>query len=367
MAKVALVNVSKTYPGDVRALIGVNIEARHQELLVLVGPSGCGKTTALRLIAGLDAVTEGEIHIGDRCVNAIPPKDRNVAMVFQDYALYPHLSVYDNIAFGLKLQRYPEQEIKTRVQEAADTLGIFPLLGRRPRELSGGERQRVAVGRAIVRKPDVFLLDEPLSNLDAKLRVRMRAELSRLHRRLQATMIYVTHDQTEAMTMGHRIAVMQDGVVQQIADPDTLYSHPKNRFVAEFIGNPPMNFLAGTLLKRDRKFYFDEGTFRIRILDEMIPVLSPYEGKPIMMGMRPEDLHDKLTAPEASPETTFKATVEMVEPTGPVLNFHLKTLRHALVARFEGHDRPAVNEDIELVLDTSKIHFFDKETEATIV
>ncbi|MCH7761261.1 sn-glycerol-3-phosphate ABC transporter ATP-binding protein UgpC [candidate division TA06 bacterium] len=367
MAKVTLRNVSKIYPGDIRALTRANIEANHQEFLVLVGPSGCGKSTALRLIAGLESVTEGEISIGNRVVNDVLPKERDIAMVFQNYALYPHLSVYDNIAFGLKLRRYPDREIRARVREATEILGISTLLNRSPRELSGGERQRVAVGRAIVRKPEVFLFDEPLSNLDAKLRVRMRAELNRLHLRLQTTMIYVTHDQTEAMTLGHRIAVMKEGMIQQIADPDTLYSHPVNRFVAGFIGSPPMNFMEGSLLREDGKFYFDEGSFRVRILEEMVPAVAPYEGKPITMGIRPEDLHDKLVVSKASPENILKASVEMIEPMGYELHFHLKTPHHTFVARLEGRDRPEINQDIELVLDTSRIHFFDKETEASIV
>ena len=367
MAEVTLVNVSKVYPGGIQALKRANLDARDQEFLVLVGPSGCGKSTVLRLIAGLEAVTEGEIYIGGKKVNEISPKERDVAMVFQNYALYPHMSVYDNIAFGLKLRHYPLSEIKTRVGETSELLGIASLLDRNPRELSGGERQRVAVGRAIVRKSGVFLFDEPLSNLDAKLRVRMRAELSRLHLRLKTTMIYVTHDQTEAMTMGHRIAVMKEGVIQQVADPKTLYTCPVNRFVAGFIGNPPMNFMEGTLLRKDGKFYFDEGSFRIRILEEMFPKVAPYEGKPITFGVRPEDLHDKLVVSEASPENTLKASVEMIEPMGPELVFHLKSPRHTFIARLEDHDHPEINQDIELVVDTTRVHFFDKETGVSIV
>jgi len=367
MGKIAFVAVSKLYPGNIWALKEVTFEAEHQEFLVLVGPSGCGKSTVLRLIAGLESATGGEIYIEGKKVNDVPPKDRNIAMVFQNYALYPHMSVYDNVAFGLRLRHYPDQEIKTRVLETAEILGISSLLNRNPRELSGGERQRVAVGRAIVRKPEVFLFDEPLSNLDAKLRVRMRAELSRLHLRLKATMIYVTHDQTEAMTMGHRIVVMKEGVIQQIADPATLYSRPVNQFVAGFIGSPPMNFMEGTIFRQDGKFYFDEGSFRIRILEEMIPTLAPYEGKQITLGIRPENLHDKLVVSEASPEATLKATVELIEPMGAELAFHLKTPRHTFIARLDGRDSPELNQDIELVMDTSKIHFFDKETEASII
>lgn len=367
MAQVRLVDVSKVYPGNIRALAQATLEANHQELLVLVGPSGCGKSTALRLIAGLEVPTQGEIYIDGKKVNDVSPKDRDIAMVFQNYALYPHMSVYDNMAFGLKLRRYPEGEIRTRVGEAAEILGISALLDRSPHELSGGERQRVAVGRAIVRKPKVFLFDEPLSNLDAKLRVRMRAELSRIHLRLKTTMIYVTHDQTEAMTMGHRIAVLKEGVIQQIADPHILYSRPVNRFVAGFIGNPPMNFLEGSLSRRNGKFYFDEGSFLLRILDDMAPAIASYEGKQVILGIRPEDIHDKLTVSAPSPENTLTASVEMIEPMGSEVTFHLKTPYHTFVARLSGHDRAEVNQDIELVLDANKIHFFDKVTENSIV
>lgn len=367
MADVRLVNVSKFYADNICALSRVNLEAKHQEFLVLVGPTGCGKSTTLRLIAGLEEVTEGEIYIGENLVNHIPPKDRNIAMVFQNYALYPHLSVHENIAFGLRLRHYPGEEIRRRVREAAEVLGISSLLHRSPRELSGGERQRVAVGRAIVRKPEVFLFDEPLSNLDIKLRVRMRAELSRLHLRLKTTMIYVTHDQTEAMTMGHRLAVMKEGVIQQIADPAALYHHPVNRFVAGFIGSPSMNFMEGHIFRQDGKFYFSEGSFRIRLLEEMIPALEPYEGKSITLGIRPEDLHDKLVVSGVSPETLIKATVEMIEPMGSEQAFHLKTPHHTFIARLNNQDHPGVNQDIELVIDTAKIHFFDQETEASIV
>ena len=367
MAQVSLVEVSKVYPGNIRAVDRATFSANHQEFLVLVGPSGCGKSTLLRLIAGLEGATEGEITIGGKRVNDVPPRDRNIAMVFQNYALYPHMSVYDNMAFGLKLRRYPNSEIRTRVKEAAEILGIVSLLDRNPRDLSGGERQRVAVGRAIVRKPEVFLFDEPLSNLDAKLRVRMRAELNRLHLRLKTTMIYVTHDQTEAMTMGNRIVLIKEGVVQQIADPKTLYDHPVNKFVAGFIGSPPMNFIEGSILRRDGKFYFDGESFQMRVLTEMSKAIAPYEKKRVTLGVRPEDLYDKLLVSEASPENTIKASVEMIEPMGSEFFLHLTTPPHALVARVSGRDRPEINQDLELVLDTGKVHFFDPETEATLV
>ncbi len=367
MADVRLAEVSKVYPGGIRAVEEFTLSAEHQEFLVLVGPSGCGKSTLLRLIAGLEEATSGEIYIGGRKVNEVPSRDRDVAMVFQNYALYPHMSVYDNLAFGLRLRNFPRSEITERVKETAEMLGIGTLLGRSPGELSGGERQRVALGRAIIRKPKVFLFDEPLSNLDAKLRVKMRAELSRLHLRLQTTMIYVTHDQTEAMTMGHRIAVMKDGLLQQVADPKTLYNHPVNIFVAGFIGSPAMNFMNGRLFHRDKKFYFDEGSFQVRILDEMALKVAPYDGKEIVLGIRPEDLHDKLVVSRASPENTVKVSVEMVELLGSESLLHVATLHHTLVARCDSIDCPEIDQDIELVLDTGKIHFFDQATEACIV
>jgi multiple sugar transport system ATP-binding protein len=295
-------NVSKVYPGGVSAVRGVSLGIEQREFMIFVGPSGCGKTTTLRMIAGLEEASEGQIWIGDRMVNDVPAKDRDIAMVFQNYALYPHMTVFENMAFGLKLRRYPKDEITSRVTEAAEILGLKPYLHRRPRELSGGERQRVAVGRAIVRKPLVFLFDEPLSNLDAKLRVQMRTEIKKLHLRLQTTMIYVTHDQVEAMTMGDRIVVMKDGLIQQVADPLTLYNQPVNRFVASFIGSPPMNFLRGRILQRDGRWYFDEGTFQVKLIDEMVPKLSGYAGKEIVFGIRPEDIYDKLFVTFAPPE-----------------------------------------------------------------
>ena len=274
MAQVSLKNISKIFPGDIRAVDNITLGAENKEFLVLVGPSGCGKSTTLRMIAGLEEISQGEIYISNKVVNDIPAKDRDIAMVFQNYALYPHMTVYENMAFGLKLRKYPKNEIIGRVKDAAEILGIKHLLERRPKELSGGERQRVAVGRAIVRKPLVFLFDEPLSNLDAKMRVQMRTEINKLHIRLQSTMIYVTHDQTEAMTMGNRIAVMKDGRVLQIDDPISLYDHPINKFVAGFIGSPPMNFMEGKIIKKNGRFYFNEGTFTVRVVEDMIPKLK---------------------------------------------------------------------------------------------
>jgi multiple sugar transport system ATP-binding protein len=367
MAQVSLRHVSKVFPGNICAVSDVTLGIESKEFVVLVGPSGCGKSTTLRMVAGLEEITEGEIYIGDKLVNDVPAKDRDIAMVFQNYALYPHMTVYENMAFGLRLRRYSKAEIAQRVKEAADILGIRRLLERRPKELSGGERQRVAVGRAIVRKPLVFLFDEPLSNLDAKLRVLMRTEINKLHIRLQSTMIYVTHDQVEAMTMGNRIVVMKDGFVHQVADPITLYDKPVNKFVAGFIGSPPMNFLTGRIVKKDSKFYFDEGTFKVKIVDEMIPKVSSSEGKEIIFGIRPEDIYDKLFVQEAPPENTITARVDVVEPMGSEVYLHMVTPKQGFIARVGGHDKPEVNHDIDMVLDMGKIHFFDKDTEKAIV
>ena len=334
---------------------------------MIVGPSGCGKSTLLRVVAGLEEATSGEVVIANKVVNHVPPKDRDIAMVFQNYALYPHMSVFENMEFGLRLRGYSKREIDHRVHEAAGILGIEPLLLRKPKELSGGERQRVAVGRAIVRKPLVFLFDEPLSNLDAKMRVQMRTEIRKLHMRLQATMIYVTHDQTEAMTMGDRIVVMSKGIVQQVADPLTIYEHPVNRFVASFIGSPPMNFLKGTIVQIGEALYFNEGAFRLRIVDEMAQRLSAYLGRPVTFGIRPEDLYDKLFITDAPGDSVVTSAVEVVEPLGAEVYLHLKVGQHAIVARVGPHDRPEINQDIDLVFDMGKVHFFDPDSEEAIV
>jgi multiple sugar transport system ATP-binding protein len=367
MAQVSLKNVSKVFPGNVYAVKDVNLGIESKEFVVFVGPSGCGKTTTLRIIAGLEKATVGQIYIGDQLVNDIPPKDRDIAMVFQNYALYPHMTVYENMAFGLKLRKYPKAEIETRVQEAAGILGIEKLLHRKPRELSGGQRQRVAVGRAIVRKPLVFLFDEPLSNLDAKMRGTMRTEIKKLHIKLQTTMIYVTHDQVEAMTMGERIVVMNDGLIQQVADPITLYDKPVNKFVAGFIGTPPMNFVKATIVRKEGKLYANEGKFQVKIIDAMVKAMTPYAGKEVIFGIRPEDMYDKLFVSDAPPENTIKATCEVIEPMGSETYVYLNTGKNSLVAKVGGHDKPAINQDMDLVIDMSKVHFFDKETENTIV
>lgn len=367
MAQVSLKNVSKIFPGDVVAVKDVNMGVENREFMVLVGPSGCGKSTTLRMIAGLEDVTEGEVYIGDKLVNNVPPKDRNIAMVFQNYALYPHMTVYENMAFALRLRRYAKQEIDNRVREAAEILGITKHLDKRPKALSGGERQRVAVGRAIVRKPLVFLFDEPLSNLDAKLRVQMRTEINKLHTRLQTTMIYVTHDQIEAMTMGNRIAVMKDGVIHQIADPITLYDKPVNKFVAGFIGSPPMNFMNGIIVKKNDKFFFNEGKFMVRIQDEMREKLLSFLGQEVTFGIRPEDIYDKLFVQYASPDNTISANCEVIEPMGAEVYLYLNSGKHSFIARVGGHDKPAVNQEMELVFDMSKVHFFNPKTEKIIL
>jgi len=367
MAQVSLRDVSKVYPGDVPAVHNVSLGVESREFLVIVGPSGCGKSTVLRMIAGLEEVTAGEIWIGNKLVNLVPPKDRDIAMVFQNYALYPHMSVFDNMAFGLRLRGYNTREIQNRVRDTAQILGIEHLLKRKPKELSGGERQRVAVGRAIVRRPLVFLFDEPLSNLDAKMRVQMRTEIRKLHLRLQTTMIYVTHDQTEAMTMGDRIVVINKGLVQQVADPLTIYEHPANRFVASFIGSPPMNFIRGTIHRQNGQMYFQEGTFRVRLVDDMLERLLPYEGRDVVFGIRPEDLYDKLFVAEAPPDSTVTATVEVVEPMGSEVYLHLKAGRHPLIARVGPQARPEINQDLDVVFDMGKAHFFDVESEQSLV
>jgi len=367
MAQVSLRNVSKIFPGGVKAVDNMTLGVESKEFMVLVGPSGCGKSTTLRMVAGLEDMSEGDIYIGAQKVNYVPAKDRDIAMVFQNYALYPHMTAFENMAFGLKLRRYPKSEIIQRVNEAAHILGIKNLLNRRPRELSGGERQRVAVGRAIVRKPLVFLFDEPLSNLDAKLRVQMRTEIHRLHIRLQTTIIYVTHDQVEAMTMGDRIAVMKDGVLQQIADPVNIYDHPANKFVAGFIGSPPMNFMHGKLIKKDGRIYFDEGKIQVKLVEDMHEKIKPCLGKEVIFGIRSEDIYDKLFVSEAPPENIVRVNCEVVEPMGSEVYLYLNTGRHTFIARVGAHDRPQVNQDMDLVFDMSKAHFFDKETEVTIV
>ena len=366
MAQVSLNNVSKTYSGNVLAVDNVSLGIENKEFLVLVGPSGCGKSTILRMIAGLEDPTEGKLYIGDQMVNGVPPKARDIAMVFQNYALYPHMTVYENMAFALKLRKYSRSDIDQRVKEAAEILGITKHLNKRPKALSGGERQRVAVGRAIVRKPIVFLFDEPLSNLDAKLRGQMRIEINKLHIRLQTTMIYVTHDQVEAMTMGTRIAVMKDGIIDQIADPITLYDKPVNKFVAGFIGSPPMSFMNGVIVKKENKLFFNGGNFMVKLADEMHDKLKPYCDKEITLGIRSEDVYDKLFVQYASPDNTISAICEVVEPMGAEVYLHFNTGKHTFIARVGGHNNPAVNQEMDIVFDMTKAHFFDPKTEKTV-
>jgi len=368
MATVKLKNVSKTYNNSVDAVRDVNLEVQDKEFVVFVGPSGCGKSTTLRMIAGLEEATGGEIMIDNQIINDVPAKNRDIAMVFQNYALYPHMSVYENLAFGLKLRKYPKREIERRVQEAAEILGLgsSSMLKRKPKELSGGERQRVAVGRAIVRKPKVFLFDEPLSNLDAKLRVQMRMELQKLHNRLQATMIYVTHDQVEALTLGDRIVVMQGGTIQQVADPVTLYENPLNQFVAGFIGSPPMNFLKGKISAQDGDYFFQERGIKLRLLPQHTAKISPFRDREVIMGIRPEDIYDKIFAQDARPEFTATATVEVVEPMGSEIYLYLHAGTNNFVARVSNQDTATVNQDLQIVFDMSKVHFFDSEKKSAI-
>jgi multiple sugar transport system ATP-binding protein len=365
MARVAFENVIKKY-GDVTAVNNLNIDVADKEFLVLVGPSGCGKTTALRCLAGLEEITSGNIKIGERIVNDIAPKDRDIAMVFQSYALYPHLSVYDNMAFGLKLRKVPKEEIKRRVGEAADILGIRDLLERKPRQLSGGQRQRVAVGRAIVREPKVFLFDEPLSNLDAKLRVAMRAEISKLHQRLQTTFIYVTHDQTEAMTMATRIAVINKGVLQQLDTPQNLYDHPNNLFVAGFIGSPAMNFFPGKLRKDNGHVIMDAGDFSVKIPSKKVKPYEGHVGKDIIFGIRPENIHDAEYVPSNIDSEKVAVKVDVTELMGNEIFLYLVSGKNTFVARVDPRSQLRVGEQATVAFNMDNIHIFDAATEEAI-
>lgn len=368
MASIKIENLSKIYKGSTaKAVDSVSLEIQDKEFVVLVGPSGCGKSTTLRMIAGLEEVSEGKIWIGNRLVNDVPAKSRDIAMVFQNYALYPHMTVFENMSFGLKLRGYPKAEIEKRVGEAAEILNMKKYLTRFPRQLSGGELQRVALGRAIVRKPKVFLFDEPLSNLDAKMRVTMRAEIRKLRMRLQTTFIYVTHDQTEAMTMGDRIVIMKSGVIQQVAEPMTIYDKPANKFVSSFIGTPPINLMNGTIQKKDKKYYFDEGKFRVKLVDEMSERIAAFAGKEVIFGIRSEDIYDRLFFSEASPDNTIRVTCDVVEPLGAEVFLYLNSGKSTFIARVGAHNRPEVNKDMEVVFDMRKVHFFDPKTEATII
>jgi multiple sugar transport system ATP-binding protein len=365
MASVTFDNVYKRF-GDVTAVNNLNIAVDDKEFLVLVGPSGCGKTTALRCLAGLEEISEGEIRIADRVVNDVAPKDRDIAMVFQSYALYPHLSVYDNMAFGLKLRKVPKDEIKRRVNEAADILGIRDLLDRKPRQLSGGQRQRVAVGRAIVREPKVFLFDEPLSNLDAKLRVAMRAEISKLHQRLQTTFIYVTHDQIEAMTMASRIAVINKGLLQQLDTPQNLYDHPNNLFVAGFIGSPAMNFFPGKLRKDNGKLTVDTGDFSVAIPNKFAKPYEPHAGKDIIFGIRPENIHDANFIPPNIDAEKVAVKVDVTELMGNEIFLYLVSGKNTFVSRVDPRSQLRVGQQADVAFDMDSIHIFDAATEEAI-
>ena len=378
MASLSLRNVYKRYPGGVTAVSDFNLEIKDKEFIILVGPSGCGKSTTLRMVAGLEEISDGEVYIGDRLVNDVAPKDRDIAMVFQNYALYPHMTVFDNMAFGLKLRKTPKDEIKRRVEEAARILDISHLLERKPKALSGGQRQRVALGRAIVREPKVFLLDEPLSNLDAKLRAQMRTESSKLHQRLGTTFIYVTHDQTEAMTMGTRIVVMKSGLIQQVDTPQNLYLYPCNLFVAGFIGSPQMNFIESKLLKEGNDFFVEFGSedtktragvkFKIKLPAEKNKdnCLEEYVGKEVIMGIRPEDVHNEEDLIAAYSDGIVEADVEVTELMGAETYLYMNCEGQSINARVAPTNTAKPGDKIKIALEPKKIHLFDKDTELTI-
>jgi len=369
MASVTLKNLFKVFQGGVTAVNDFSLDIPDKEFLVLVGPSGCGKTTTLRMVAGLEEITQGDLYIGDRLMNDVAPKDRDIAMVFQNYALYPHMTVYDNMAFGLKLRKVPKAEIDRRVKESAKILDIEHLLNRKPKALSGGQRQRVALGRAIVREPKVFLMDEPLSNLDAKLRVQTRTELIKLHKRLQTTFIYVTHDQTEAMTMGTRIVVMKDGFMQQVDTPQVLYDFPSNLFVAGFIGSPQMNYINVVLTKSGDDVFAVFENNKIKVPAGKIRKLkdASYLGKEVIMGVRPEDLHDEEIFLQSASETTVKAYVDVVELMGSETYLYLTVTGKNVTARVDPRSVARAGDTIRIALDPNRLHFFDKDTEETIL
>jgi multiple sugar transport system ATP-binding protein len=397
MAEIVLDHVSKVYGAEgPSAVSDLNLNVKDGEFIVLVGPSGCGKTTALRMVAGLESITDGTITIGDRVVNAVPPKERDIAMVFQNYALYPHMSVYDNMAFGLKLRKLAKEEIDRRVREAAKILGLEEFLERKPKALSGGQRQRVAMGRAIVREPKAFLMDEPLSNLDAKLRVQMRSEIARIQHELSTTTLYVTHDQVEAMTMGDRVAVIRKGVLQQVDAPQFLYDHPENLFVAGFIGSPAMNMVEGTLARSNGSSTIEFGGYRLGVPDDVLatrPALKAYEGKQVVVGIRPEDMEDASLAPDAPPDRRITSGVILREALGADVLIHFMIKAPVVItedtkelagdvgqealeaaeksaiageseflARLNPRTKATMGEPIELVVDVNRLHFFDPQT-----
>ncbi|WP_027625401.1 ABC transporter ATP-binding protein [Clostridium lundense] len=369
MASLSLKHISKVYSGNVTAVKDFNLDIEDKEFIIFVGPSGCGKSTTLRMIAGLEEISDGELYIGDNLVNDIAPKDRDIAMVFQNYALYPHMTVYDNMAFGLKLRKVSKDEIDKKVKEAGKILDIDHLLDRKPKALSGGQRQRVALGRAIVREPKVFLMDEPLSNLDAKLRVQMRTEISKLHKKLQTTFIYVTHDQTEAMTMGTRIVVMKDGLIQQVDTPQQIYEHPTNMFVAGFIGSPQMNFIDSKLQEESGKVCIVFGEDSILLPEEKAKMVKKkgYLGKEVIMGIRPENIYDKDEFIEQHKEASLEADVEVTELMGAETYIYLSKDKINLTARVNGNSKAKAGDRLKIAMDWNKIHIFDKESESTIL
>lgn len=368
MAGLKLKNIVKKYPNGFVAVKNFNLEIEDKEFIIFVGPSGCGKTTTLRMIAGLEDISSGELWIGDKMCNTVDPKNRDIAMVFQNYALYPHMTIYDNMAFALKLRKVPKAEIDKKVKEAAKILEIDHLLDRKPKALSGGQRQRVAMGRAIVRSPKVFLMDEPLSNLDAKLRVQMRSEISKLHQRLQTTFIYVTHDQTEAMTLGTRIVVLKDGVIQQVDTPQNLYNKPGNLFVAGFIGSPQMNFITTTVKKVDGGVAVEFGKYSIKLPENKSKAIidGGYVGKEVIIGIRPEDIHDEEIFLTASPGSVVDAHVDVTELLGAEVNLFLNVEGNDVTARVNSRNQAKIGDNIKLAFDVNKIHVFDKMTEETI-
>ena len=369
MASLSLKHIYKKYPGGVTAVSDFCLEIKDKEFLVLVGPSGCGKSTTLRMIAGLEEITEGELFIGDRLVNDVAPKDRDIAMVFQNYALYPHMSVFDNMAFGLKLRKTPKEEIKRRVEEAARILDITHLLDRKPKALSGGQKQRVALGRAIVRNPKVFLLDEPLSNLDAKLRAAMRTELTKIHQRVGTTFVYVTHDQVEAMTMATRIVVMKDGLIQQVDTPQNLYDNPVNLFVAGFIGTPQMNFINCLLEKKEDGYYITFGSNSLKLPPEKATdeVLGEYAGREVVAGVRPECIHEDAPSLRQMADSVIETDVEVTELMGAEIYLYLLAEETSLTARVSARSTARAGDIINVALDMSRVHIFDKDTERYII
>ena len=369
MAGLKLENIEKKYPNGFVAVKDFSLDISDKEFIIFVGPSGCGKSTTLRMIAGLEEISGGDLFIDGKKMNTVAPKDRDIAMVFQNYALYPHMTVYDNMAFGLKLRKTPKDEIDKRVREAAKILGIDVLLDRKPKALSGGQRQRVAMGRAIVRNPKVFLMDEPLSNLDAKLRVQMRTEISKLHQRLATTFIYVTHDQTEAMTLGTRIVVLKDGIIQQVDSPSNLYHKPNNLFVATFIGSPQMNIIEAAAVKESGGVYLSFGEYKVKLPQSKAAVVEEkgYIGKDVYFGVRPEDLHDEPAFIAQSPESIVKADVEVTEMLGAEVYLYLDLDGQKITARVDPRSKAKSGDRIEIALDANTIHVFDKATEATVV